>query len=841
MKFAKSALETRFGLRILVVFTASAIIPMLVLAALAYTSTRNQLEEDALVSLRREVKSATMSIAEQINLGAAQLSLAATSSEWREEGVADAFSRIDLLDSSILDLTPSQRHHLQSGEFLLLMPGASENEIRLIRTVGSQILIGFFEESFLYKPERLGDGVRYWVADSKGRYLFGASSDGLTRDVTSSSVGDSETRTPFELESAAGVEVALVWPLFLKHPYLSSELHVGMSRNKQSIHGPLKEFRTDFIASFLLALLGSVSIALYQIRVRVKPLDEIVNATHQIERGDFSYRASISSRDEFELLGSSINEMAEKLGEDFKTLETLRTVSETLLEAMNWEAVAKQVVPAAIEFSGASGGSLFVVDRASDAGSRPLLEVVQADSRGSGREDERPASLEFTRRALNGAELQYALRADEEGAKVCRVLDPIVGSRVEAVLAIPLISGSGERQGVVRLVFDEALEGGTMSAGATRSLSILAGQAGAALKNIGWREDLRGLFEGIIRLTANAIDEKSPYTGDHCRRVPVLTEMIADAVCQNEIGPLKNFTLDENERYELKIAALLHDCGKVATPVHVMDKATKLETIHDRIELIRMRAEIIRRDLELTGLREQPEGKGDARLDDRLHSIAVSKLMGDLAFLESCNIGGEFMDDAKQERVRKIAAQYRWVDESGNDHSLISDDESMNLQISRGTLNDEEREIINGHVVTTIRLLEELPFPEEMRNVPEIAGAHHECVDGTGYPQGLEAEQLNIQSRILGLADVFEALTAKTRPYKPGMPLSQTLEILKELVEKGKLDSDLFEIFIREKVYLEYAADHISGEQIDEAYEADLEMMTAAWESSKPLRDRPSA
>ena len=837
MKLAKSALETRFGLRILVVFTASAMIPMLILAGLAYTSTRAQLEEDALVSLRRDVKSATMSIAEQINLGSAQMSLVAAFIGRGEDHETNAFSEIDFLAPSEIKLSSGQREHLERGEFLLLISASSKDGIRLLKVVGDQILVGRFDERFLYKPERLADGERYWIADRNGRYLFGAASDDLTQTVTSS-VGYSETRTAFALDSPGGSELALVWPLFLKHPYLSGGLHVGISRTKRSIHGPLDQFRTDFATSLLLALLVSTSIALYQIRIRVRPLEEIVRATHEIEKGVFSYRSEIASGDEFELLGSSINAMAEKLGEDFEVLETLRAVSESLLGVAEWETVAEQVIPAAIRFSGASGGSLFVVERDSEAEVGSLVEIIPGEKIDSEREHERVASLDFTQRALDGTEILYALRSDAAGGRVCRVLDPVTGLRVEAAMAIPLVSGSGEPEGVIRLVFSEAPEGGRLSSAAKRSLSILAGQTGAALRSISWIQDLRGLFEGVIRLTVNAIDEKSPYTGDHCRRVPVLAEMISDAVCRNEVGPLKNFRLSDRDRYELKIAALLHDCGKVATPVHVMDKATKLETIHDRIELIRMRAEVIRRDLELEMLRGELEVRGGATIGDRLYREAVSRLDDDLAFLGRCNVGGESMDESHQERVREIAAGYRWIDGAGGDQALVTSDESMNLQISRGTLNGAEREIINSHVVTTIRLLEELPFPAELKNVPEIAGAHHERVDGTGYPHGLGAAQLCMQSRILGLADVFESLTAKNRPYKPGMSLSKTLEILEGLVSGGKLDANLYEVFIREKVYLEYAAEYIAGDQIDEAHHADLELFTATWEPSRVPRDQ---
>jgi len=207
MRLAKSALESRFGLRILLLFTASAIVPMLILAALAYTSTRDQLEEDALVSLRRDVKSAAMSIAEQIDIGAAQLELAAASADRPNGRTLNAFFRIDQIDPSDSGLTPLQREHLQSGRSLLLTSGAPESGVRLMRAIGDQIWVGLFNEAFLYKPERLSGGERYWVADQSGHYLFGVSSDEFTRDLASSVVSV-ETRVPFELDSPSGVEIA---------------------------------------------------------------------------------------------------------------------------------------------------------------------------------------------------------------------------------------------------------------------------------------------------------------------------------------------------------------------------------------------------------------------------------------------------------------------------------------------------------------------------------------------------------------------------------------------------------------------------------------------------------
>jgi HD-GYP domain-containing protein (c-di-GMP phosphodiesterase class II) len=319
--------------------------------------------------------------------------------------------------------------------------------------------------------------------------------------------------------------------------------------------------------------------------------------------------------------------------------------------------------------------------------------------------------------------------------------------------------------------------------------------------------EFRALFEGLIQLLVTAIDEKSPYTGAHCRRVPVLTEMIADAACAASEGPLKEFTLSATERYELRIAALLHDCGKVTTPVHVQDKATKLEALFDRIDLVDVRFEVTRRELELAHLGGELEGDLNARLRE---------LDDDRAFLRLCNTGGEFMDRALQDRVRAIAARWRWRAPDGKVRPILEPDEVANLTIARGTLSEADREIVNQHVVATIQMLEQLPYPKSLRNVPFIAGCHHERMDGCGYPNHLTREQMSLQARILGLADVFEALTAKDRPYKPGLTVKTVLGILSRMRDEGHIDPDVFDVFVREKVHLRYAAQWLDPEQIDE-------------------------
>jgi hypothetical protein len=283
--------------------------------------------------------------------------------------------------------------------------------------------------------------------------------------------------------------------------------------------------------------------------------------------------------------------------------------------------------------------------------------------------------------------------------------------------------------------------------------------------------------------------------------------------------------MSDKDRYELKIAGLLHDCGKVTTPVHVVDKATKLETLYDRIHVIDTRFEVLKRDAEIDMLKEKallvahgaPPAEHDAA--DARYRERLRRIEDDRAFLRACNIGGEAMRDADIERVRAIA-RIRWSDVAGQDANFLSDDELKNLTIRAGTLTAEERQVINHHIVATIKMLEALPWPKHLRNVPEYAGGHHERMDGKGYPKGLTREQMSVQARVMGIADIFEALTAKDRPYKKGKTLSESLQIMGKFRLNGHVDPDLFDVFVRKKVYRRYAEMFLDKEQIDEVDES---------------------
>jgi HD-GYP domain-containing protein (c-di-GMP phosphodiesterase class II) len=404
-----------------------------------------------------------------------------------------------------------------------------------------------------------------------------------------------------------------------------------------------------------------------------------------------------------------------------------------------------------------------------------------------------------------------------------RRFDEKTGYRSRSFLTVPMNNHVGEVIGVLQLINAQDFDGRTITAFTSDDQQLvesLASQAAIVLTNRRLILQLEVLFEAFIQLINRAIDDKSPYTGGHCARVPVLTMMLAEAVTRTQVGPYKDFVMTENDRQELKIAGLLHDCGKITTPVHVVDKPTKLHTLFDRIELLDTRFEILKRDAEIEMLKKlatssKLAGGGDAGQVGAEYEVRLKQLDEDREFLRQCNVGTESMSETAQQRVRQIAA-YQWRDSQGRINNFLSEDEVLNLTIRAGTLTSAEREIINRHIDVTIKMLESLPWPKFLKNVPEYAGGHHERMDGRGYPKGLTQNDMSLQARILGIADIFEALTAKDRPYKAGKTLIESLTILGQFKLNGHIDPDLFDVFIREKVYLDYVKQFLSPEQLDE-------------------------
>lgn len=524
----------------------------------------------------------------------------------------------------------------------------------------------------------------------------------------------------------------------------------------------------------------------------------------------------------------------------FRRLEQLNGIGAALSRERDIDRLLENILEAAKTITGADGGTLYSVTEDQSA---LKFEILRTDSLGirlggtTGKPIDLPllplrtaagapndslvaAHAAIHDRTVNIADAYSAAGFDFSGT---RAFDQRTGYRSQSFLTVPMKNHDRELIGVLQLINARDSDTGeviTFSQADQSLAESLASQAAIALTNRLLITQLERLFESFVNLINLAIDEKSPYTGGHCQRVPALTMMLAEAVDATREGPLAGFAMTDRDRYELKMAGLLHDCGKITTPVHVVDKATKLQTIYDRIGLVDTRFEVLKRDAELAALRRQlalrpvvdarAEGQELQALQHEIHTLEE-----DREFLRRCNTGTEAMRPEDQQRVRDIAVMRHWRNPQGVQTSFLSAEEVENLTIRAGTLNQSERDTINYHIVATIKMLETLPWPRHLKNVPEYAGGHHERMDGKGYPRGLTREQMSLQARMMGIADIFEALTAADRPYKSGMTLSQALAIMCKMRDNGHIDPDLFEVFVREGVYLRYGQAFLDAGQVD--------------------------
>jgi len=514
-------------------------------------------------------------------------------------------------------------------------------------------------------------------------------------------------------------------------------------------------------------------------------------------------------------------------------LPQLLDIARLIARELDTTRLVERILVAAKEATGADGGSIYLVedDRCSLSfalilndtlglhlgGASGVPVGVQApalyDSDGSPNHRSVVTHCALARESVRIDDAYSAAGFDFAAA---RAFDQAHAYRSRSFLAVPMIDHSGEVTGVLQLVNARSREGavGVFTAEDQAFVEALTALAAIALEKQRLIERLEALFESLVRLINDAIDEKSAYTGGHCRRVPELAMMIAEAAHRADSGPLASFRMSETERRELWLAALLHDCGKITTPVHVVDKATKLSGIFDRLALIESRFELAACDARIARLETVAAGESEAAAEAR-YRAQLAALDSDRGFLREANRGSEGMRDEDVARVRAIAArEVRGAD--GESRPLLSEDEVTNLTIRYGTLNAAEREIINRHVSTTIRMLESLPWPRQLAHVPEYAGGHHERVDGTGYPRGLKREQMSLPARMIAIADVFEALTAADRPYKRAKTVAESLAILGQMKLSGHVDPDLFDVFVRERVWIDYARKFLDPAQIDE-------------------------
>jgi HD-GYP domain-containing protein (c-di-GMP phosphodiesterase class II) len=533
------------------------------------------------------------------------------------------------------------------------------------------------------------------------------------------------------------------------------------------------------------------------------------------------------------LLNKMVDQVQEFTEVQLDHIRRLTQIGAALSAERNLERLLEIIIDEARKFTNADGGTLYIMSDDEDALQFAIVQNESLNIRMGGTGDKitwSPVALKnpddtpnyaqvsafaaLSGEVVNIPDVYNAAGFNFEGTKK---FDSHTGYRSRSMLVVPMRNHENDIIGVMQLLNARDMETGAVvnfSLESQRMTESLASQAAVALTNQRLIQDLENLLESFIRSIGSAVDEKSPYTGGHIRRVAELTVNIARKVNEADSGPMAKASLKQDELRELRIAAWLHDVGKIITPEYVIDKSTKLETIFDRIEILKARFEVIKRDYIIEKLKRGESVDIPATsMCDEADGDFLKQLEDDLAFLEEVNLGAEFMADGKLERLQKIAGR-KWLC-SGESRPLLTEDEIKNLSIRRGTLTDEEREVINNHALVTMKMLSQLPFPRKLKNVPIYAATHHEKLDGSGYPWGWKADQLGLQSRILALADIFEALTARDRPYKKGKTLSEVVKIMGFMVKDKHIDGDLFDLFIKERLHVEYAKQELPARQAD--------------------------
>ena len=602
-------------------------------------------------------------------------------------------------------------------------------------------------------------------------------------------------------------------------------------------------------------LLGAVAVvALLASRRIAAPLAALAKEAEAVRHFDFSDHPVIRSPvQEIDQLAGAFDLMRDAVRRFLRINRRLATEDDL-------EALQPWLLDKMVDIAGARAGVLYLVDAADDALRASAMDT--SGGRANAVRDLPPLAQDALPRLLADARATMRPVSGHLAGDDLQALGLEPAFAAFGTLALPLQDRREHLLGMLLLFKDGEID--------EASASFIAALAASAATSLETQELLRGqkaLMEASIRMVAGAIDAQSPYTGGHCERVPELTFMLARAACAAADGPYAGFDLDAEQWEALHIAAWLHDCGKVTTPEYVVDKATKLETVNDRIHEIRTRFEVLKRDAEIAYWRSVAQGGDEPALQARRDAL-LATLDEEFAFVATCNVGGEFLSPDKQARLREIGARHwqRTLDDRLGlsrdelarkpaqastlpaDETLLADKpehriarpeaeripednrwgfrmdvpellynrgELHNLSISRGTLTAEERYKINEHMVQTIVMLGELPFPRHLRAVPEIAGGHHEKMDGTGYPKRLDRSQLSPLARMMAIADIFEALTAADRPYKPGKTLSEALSIMAKMRQDQHIDPELFELFLRSGVHHDYAQRFMRPEQVD--------------------------
>ncbi|MGB5328386.1 MAG: HD domain-containing phosphohydrolase, partial [Gammaproteobacteria bacterium] len=648
-----------------------------------------------------------------------------------------------------------------------------------------------------------------------------------------------------------------------------SQIRLLIAAPERELLAAAFEARRTSIIVMVLVILLALPIAWFTANQVSRPMRMLAREARDIAGFDFSQ--NISARSivlEVDQLARSMDTMRITIGNFFSLIKSLSGESDIdrLLDRVTDETLQASHADAAVIY--------LLADNETELNAQsPRLAngEVLADTTLPALTLDGSSSNRLLDSFLNTEVVIEKLGKDQPGEQPLLALTEALGVENLTTIVLPLTNRDNAGSGLLCLLYTEknrSLENALspQHIGFTQALS---GFAAVSMESRQLLKMQKNLLQSFIELIASAIDAKSPYTGGHCQRVPELTKMLASAACDSQDPRFKTFSLSDDEWEELHIAAWLHDCGKVTTPEYVVDKSTKLETIYDRIHEIRMRFEVLKRDAEIDYWQQLSRGGDAQQLKSELEA-KLDQLDDDYAFVAKCNEGGEFMADEKITRLNEIAA-ITWrrtlSDRIGvsweeglrkqrspetalpaqepliadkeehviyrNEDEVISADnpwgfkldtpqhrynrgELYNLSVARGTLANEERFKINDHMVQTIIMLNQLPFPKHLRNVPNIAGGHHETMIGTGYPKKLRREDMSLTARMMAIADIFEALTAADRPYKKAKTLSESIKIMDFMKKDQHIDPDLFDLFLQSGVYLEYAKKFLTEAQIDE-------------------------
>lgn len=393
-----------------------------------------------------------------------------------------------------------------------------------------------------------------------------------------------------------------------------------------------------------------------------------------------------------------------------------------------------------------------------------------------------------------------------------KMFDKSTGYRSKSMLVIPMKNHEDDVIGVLQLLNAKNPKTGEVipfSPDYENLTESLASQAAVAISNVKLIKDIEKLFESFVEVMATAIDEKSAVTGGHIRRVANLTMVMAEALHNKKDGTFQNISFSPDKFYELRIAAWMHDIGKVTTPVEIIEKSKKLQTIFDRIQHVDLRMKYIIQGIEKVSMKAKIDllEKGAPREEIKDHENESNKKIAQMEeirqFLLLCNEPGEYLEEDKIARLKTIK-EMTFADHEENEVNFLTDDELHNLSIKRGSITEEERQIMQNHAAITLDMLQKIPFTKKLKNIPNFAAAHHECIDGSGYPLGLKGDEIPFEGKLMAVTDIAEALTASDRPYKKAMPLENVYRILRSMASKNQLDHDLVEFFIEAEIYPQY-------------------------------------